>query len=203
VAISRETDAKKIKELIKLYNDASVAVKGTARANDPIKAFRDDMDKVNEMLDVQERQAKAKYQPEIDRINDLIDANEKAIDAKQRYSEITYDRPIQQRQSEITELNHDLSLIEKTASTITEKYDKQREALEQVYSINSRIADQQKAKISLADALTSGDISQAAQILQDIRSQEQTYAKEESLNALEIAKVSLDNTVGEIFSLEK
>ena len=203
VAISRAKDVKELKESIKLYQDAQVAVKGTARANDPIKAFRDDMDKINEMLDVQERQAKAKYQPEIDRVNGLIEANEKAIDAKQRYSEITYDRPIQQRQSEITELNLDLSLIEKTASTITEKYDKQREALEQVYSINSRIADQQKAKISLADALTSGDISQAAQILQDIRSQEQTYAKEESLNALEIAQTNEINALRSAGGLSK
>ena len=203
VAISRVKDIKELKELIKLYQDAEIAVKGTARANDPIKAFRDDMDKVNEMLDVQERQAKAKYQPEIDRINDLIDANEKAIEVKQRYSEIQYDRPIQQRQNQITELNHDLSLIEKTASSITEKYDKQREALEQVYSINSRIADQQKAKISLADALTSGDISQAAQILQDIRSQEQTYAKEESLNALEIAQTKEINSLRSAGGLSK
>ena len=203
VAISHEKDAEKLKKLIQFYQDAQVAIKGTERANDPIKAFRDDMDKINEMLDVQERQAKAKYQPEIDRINDLIDANEKAIEVKQRYSEINYDRPIEQRQNQITELNHDLSLIEKTASTITEKYDKQREALEQVYSINSRIVDQQKAKISLADALTSGDISQAAQILQDIRDQEQTYAKEESLNALEIAQTNEINALRSAGGLSK
>lgn len=203
VAISRVKDIKELKELIKLYQDAEIAIKGTARANDPIKAFRDDMDKINEMLDVQERQAKAKYQPEIDRVNGLIDANEKAIEVKQRYSEMEYDRPIQQRQNEITGLNHDLSLIEKTASAITEKYDKQREALEQVYSINSRIADQQKAKISLADALTSGDISQAAQILEDIRSQEQTYAKEESLNALEIAQTKEINALRSAGGLSK
>ena len=203
VAISRAKDAKELKELIQLYQDAQVAIKGTARANDPIKAFRDDMDKINEMLDVQERQAKAKYQPEIDRVNGLIDANEKAIETKQRYSEITYDRPIQQRQSEITELNHDLSLIEKTASVITNKYDKQREALEQVYSINSKIADQQKAKISLADALTSGDISQAAQIVQDIRNQEQVYAKEQSLNALEIAQTNEINALRSAGGLSK
>jgi TP901 family phage tail tape measure protein len=203
VAISRVKDIKELKELIKLYQDAEIAVKGTARANDPIRAFRDDMDKINEMLDVQERQAKAKYQPEIDRVNGLIEANEKAIEAKQRYSEMTYDRPIQKLQNEITELNYDLSLIEKTASTITEKYDEQREALEQVYSINSRIADQQKAKISLADALTSGDISQAAQIVQDIRSQEQTYAKEESLNALEIAQTNEINALRSTGGLSK
>ena len=188
VAISRIEDITELEKWIKTYKTAKDLIDKTARQNDPITAFRNDMDKINEMLDVQEQQARAKYQPEIDRVNGLIEANEKAIETKQRYVEIEYERPIQQRQSEIAKLNHDLSLIEKTASEITKKYDKQREALEQVYSVNQRIADQQKAKISLADALTSGDISQAAQIAQDIRSQEQSYAREQSLNALEIAQ---------------
>lgn len=188
MAISRIEDITELEKWIKTYKTAKDLIDKTARQNDPITAFRNDMDKINEMLDVQEQQARAKYQPEIDRVNGLIEANEKAIETKQRYVEIEYERPIQQRQSEIAKLNHDLSLIEKTASEITKKYDKQREALEQVYSVNQRIADQQKAKISLADALTSGDISQAAQIAQDIRSQEQSYAREQSLNALEIAQ---------------
>ena len=203
IAISRIKDIKELEKWIETYKTAKNLIDKTARQNDPITAFRNDMAKISEMLDVQEQQARAKYQPEIDRVNGLIEANEKAIEAKQRYSEITYDRPIQQRQSEITELNHDLSLIEKTASVITEKYDKQRKALEQVYSINQRIADQQKAKISLADALTSGDISQAAQIVEDIRSQEQTYAKEESLNALEIAQTKEINALRSTGGLSK
>jgi hypothetical protein len=179
------------KDAIKAAEDFKKAQKisqESLRFINPIQSFRDDMSKVSEMLDVQESQARARYEPEIKRINGLIKANEDAIDAKRRYIEIEYDRPIQALQDQTKKLNHDLSLIEKSAELITKKYEEQREALQKVYELNNRLVQQEKSKISLADALSSGDISQAAQIAQDIRSQNQQYAQEDSLNALQVAQ---------------
>ena len=187
-AIASKSAGKDAIQAAKDFETANKKNQETARFINPIQSFRDDMSKVSEMLDVQESQARARYEPEIKRINGLIKANEDAIDAKRRYIEIEYDRPIQALQDQTKKLNHDLSLIEKSAELITKKYEEQKEALQKVYELNSRLVQQEKSKISLADALSSGDISQAAQIAQDIRAQNQQYAQEDSLHALQVAQ---------------
>ena len=187
-AVASKSAGKDAIQAAKDFETANKKNQETARFINPIQSFRDDMSKISEMLDVQENQARARYEPEIKRVNGLIKANEDAIDAKRRYIEIEYDRPIQALQDQTKKLNHDLSLIEKNAELITKKYEEQKEALQKVYELNSRLVQQEKSKISLADALSSGDISQAAQIAQDIRAQNQQYAQEDSLNALQVAQ---------------
>jgi hypothetical protein len=59
--------------------------------------------------------------------------------------------------------------MDKAAESINEKYDAQAKALQDVADVNQKILGQQKQQISLADALTQGDISAAAQIAQEAR----------------------------------
>jgi TP901 family phage tail tape measure protein len=188
ISINSQRSAKDVDLLVKSLRNAKKESDKTFRANDPVSALEEDIQNINTMFDLYERQARAKYEPQIDRVNKLIDAAQERVDDLQRKAELEYDRPIQKLQEQTSALNHDLTLISQATDKINEKYDKQREALEKVYAINERIAQQQKSKIALADALTQGDISAAAQAMADMRSEAQGYAQEDSLTALETAR---------------
>jgi hypothetical protein len=56
--------------------------------------------------------------------------------------------------------------IEKQEEKINEKYDKRIEALDEVEKANAAISQQQKGQLTLAEALTSGDIAAAARAAQ-------------------------------------
>ena len=76
---------------------------------------------------------------------------------------------LQQHQDSLEEYNKGLTSIDKLEASVNEKYDakiklidQQSEALNKVLSLNEDIAAQQQNQLTLADALTSGDISAAA-----------------------------------------
>jgi TP901 family phage tail tape measure protein len=126
--------------------------------NDQIQKEQDKIDAINLTL---------KYDPNIGQ-NFLDDLQEKINDA-QRSMDINFDRPIQVLSDRSAILSNDLTLIDKAAEAINEKYDKQEEALSTISQLNQEIAAQEKNRISLADALSQGDISAAAQMANDMR----------------------------------
>jgi len=170
-------------KLIAKYNERVAAEQKLLEDTDPEKAFDIQMNKAMKYYDFLEKQARAAAQPEIDRVNGLIDANEKLIDIKQRSIEMDYDRPIEK-------LNQDLAIINKAADDINKKYDKQEKALEKISSLNQEIAEQERGRLNLADALTSGDISAAARAAQEMRATDAANAIQISSNALQTAKES-------------
>jgi hypothetical protein len=78
--------------------------------------------------------------------------------------------------------------MDKQAESINERYDAQAKALEDVANINQRILGQQKQQISLADALTQGDISAAAQMAQESRASEAEASSANAQNTLQAAR---------------
>ena len=170
-------------KLIAKYNERVAAEQKLLEDTDPGKAFDAQMNKAMKYYDFLEKQAKAAAQPEIDRVNGLIDANEKLIDTKQRSIEMDYDRPIEK-------LNQDLAIINKATDDINKKYDKQEKALEKISSLNQEIAEQERGRLNLADALTSGDISAAARAAQEMRATDAANAIQISSDALQTAKES-------------
>jgi len=170
-------------ELIAKYYERMAAEQKLLEDTDPEKAFDIQMNKAMKYYDFLEKEAKAAAQPEIDRVNALIDANEKLIDTKQRSIEMDYDRPIEK-------LNQDLAIINKAADGINKKYDEQEKALEKISSLNQEIAEQEKGRLTLADALTSGDISAAARAAQEMRATAAANAIQRSSSALQIARES-------------
>jgi hypothetical protein len=66
-------------------------------------------------------------------------------------------------------LSNSLSIIDYQSKEINDKYDLQASALQKISDINSEIASQQKQQLTLADALSQGDISAAAAAAQDMR----------------------------------
>ena len=112
-----------------------------------------------------------KTQEEIDKKQELINLNQHEIDLINRRIDLDYDRPLQKLSDESTILNNNLSLIENTTKSITEKYDAQEKALNAVAEANQQILDQEKARLNIAGALTTGDIAAAAQAVQESRAQ--------------------------------
>ena len=113
--------------------------------------------------------------------------NEKSIDK--------IEDQINKINSQIKSYSRTLDLITRQEDKITQTYDKkfdslnkQKDALESIKSINSFLISQQQKQISLASALTEGDVSAAASIAQEMRAS----SAEEALNRM---STGLDNTI--------
>jgi hypothetical protein len=143
----------------KLKADIVVAEDAVKKANDDIQKQQDKIDKINFEL---------KYDPKIGQ-NFLDDIQENINDA-QRKMEFDFDRPLQALSDRSAVLSNDLTLIDKATEAINEKYDKQEAALQTISELNQDIAAQEQKRISLADALSQGDISAAAQLASEMRS---------------------------------
>lgn len=129
-----------------------------------------------------------KEQAAIDVINGQIDQQEKIIEGLQRDIELRFDRPIAALQEESSNLSNTLTLIEKQEEAINKKYDAQEQALSRISEINQDISNQKKQQLSLADALSSGDISAAAQIAQEMQASSAEASLRGTQNGLQAAR---------------
>jgi hypothetical protein len=120
--------------------------------------------------------------------NRPIEDLQSQINTLSRSIEMNFERPIAALQEESSDLSNELELMDKIVESINEKYDKQEEALQSISDINQDIASQEKNRISLADALTQGDISAAAQMAQEIRSQAAQKAASAESDKLRVAR---------------
>jgi TP901 family phage tail tape measure protein len=147
----------------------------------------------------------------VDGVQAEIDSIQKGIDKEQRKIELEITRPIEDMQEEISDLQRGIELeferplaalsdessllseqlvfIDKAAESINSKYDAQAEALTKVSEINSDIINQQKQQLGLADALTQGDISAAANAAQEMRA---SQAEASAKNAGDIIQAARD-----------
>jgi TP901 family phage tail tape measure protein len=205
MAIKTAKNPKVIKELIAQFKELQKQQKITESAlktdtdklRDRMTPIQEQVDMQTELLDIEERRLRLKYDPQIKALQDQVDTNEDLIETSQRLLEINYDRPIQVLQEEANKYNNELTGIDKTSDAINEKYDKQEEALQKIQKINSDIADQQKQQLDLAGALSSGDMSAAAQAIQSIRAANASRAAERSMTGLSAArKFELDALKG-------
>jgi hypothetical protein len=138
-----------------------------------IKVKEDAVEKINKQIEDQQDlidpiNFTLKYDPEIGQ--NFLDDLQETISDLQRSVELNFDRKIQELSDRSAILSNDLTLIDKAAEAINEKYDKQEEALSTISQLNQEIAAQEKSRISLADALSQGDISAAAQMANEMRS---------------------------------
>jgi TP901 family phage tail tape measure protein len=180
-SLSQAKTVKELDTLIKKNNELKQAQMDLLLVTDPARAFKDRMEESLKYYDFLERQARASVKLEIDRINDLIDANERLIQTQERYIEENINRVIEQ-------FNQDLNLIDRSITKINEKYDAQEKALQEISDINDDIAAKESSRISIADALTKGDISAAAKAIQEERQAAAQRAQEESSKLLQIAR---------------
>ena len=179
---------------IKFKTPMKNAQKAVQDAQKAVQDVQDEINKIQDSIDVKQRNIEInitrkieEYQADIDKIQESIKTN--------------FDKPIEVLSNESNILSHDLSVMDKAAEGINTKYDEQASALSKISTINSQIAAQQKQQLTLADALTSGDISAAAAAAQDMRATQaadQISSQESALAAardLEIA--NLRNAAGQ------
>ena len=93
---------------------------------------------------------------------------------------------IQQKKQE--RLNAALSLLSKQEDAINKKYDARLKKLDEIQKANEKIAEQQRGQLNLADALSRGDISAAAGVVQDIRSQNAQTALDEQRASIDAGR---------------
>ena len=162
-----------------------------------IKVKENEIEKINEQIQDQQDlidpiNFKLKYDKNIGQ--NFLDDLQETISDLQRNIELNFDRKIQELSDRSAILSNDLTLIDKAAEAINEKYDKQEEALSTISQLNQEIAAQEKNRISLADALSQGDISAAAQMASEMRSTAAEAANRASGDFISKARTSeIDN----------
>jgi len=168
-------------------NEDNIKLKADIKlAEDAIKELNDDIQKEQDKIDV--INFELKYDPEIGQT--FLDDIQEEINDAQRSMEIEFDRPIQALSDRSAILSNDLTLIDKAAEAINEKYDAQENALKTISELNQEIAAQEKNRISLADALSQGDISAAAQMASQMRSTAADAANNRSGNFIAAGRKS-------------
>ena len=119
----------------------------------------------------------------------------------EQFNAITREKEIAQRgfQDQIDTYNDGISEIEKLEQSVNDKYDakaklidEQVNALDKVRSINEDIAAQQQNQLTLADALTQGDISAAAQAAADYSAQQAEVASRTASEALDEQRTAME-----------
>jgi TP901 family phage tail tape measure protein len=130
-----------------------------------------------------------------------VDFRKTNLMSVEQFNVITKEKEIAQRgfQDQIDTYNDGLSAIEKLEQSINDKYDKkakliddQVSALDKVRSINEDIAAQQQNQLSLADALTQGDISAAASAAADYSAQQAEVASRSASEALDEQRTAME-----------
>jgi TP901 family phage tail tape measure protein len=106
---------------------------------------------------------------------------------------------IAKRQFEIDDNEYQLIGIQEQEDEINEKYDKRIEALNEINEANEELSQQQKAQLTLAGALTSGDMAAAARAVQELRAQQAADAAAKQEKLLEKAR---DNELKAVRSLD-
>ena len=149
--------------------------------------FNDGFSKAMEAFAAQEQAIDIKFKAKTDPLNDIITAAQQAIE------------DIQNRAGGMDDLEADLTRIGEKEKEINDKYTERNEALDKVRTANEALVSQQKAQLTLADALSQGDISAAAKAVQDQRAQASADAIANQQKILDSARqLELDSLVGQM-----
>jgi len=158
------------KEVIDLVN----AYKALANAQTAADRFQKTFDEANAAWDAERNKIELKF--EID-----TEAFQKAVtDAQNEIAKKTNEA------GGLDDLQAGLTEIGWAEDEINKKYDLRTEALDRVAKANDKILASQKGQLTIADALSRGDISAAAVAIQDQRAQE-------SQNAIQSQRDLMDN----------
>jgi TP901 family phage tail tape measure protein len=120
----------------------------------------------------------------------ILEMNNEAATATNRKIIETLEKQIEAYNRRASELQRDLDKIAEKESQINKAYDEKTKALEKVKKLNEDIINQQKSQLSIADALSKGDVSAAASAMQDARAQSALSRGDAMGIALDAAKQS-------------
>jgi TP901 family phage tail tape measure protein len=116
--------------------------------------FDDGFGKAMEAFEAQEKKLTLEFDVKVKADKEIIEAAQNEI-AKIQY--------------QIDDYEADLKGVEDQETKINKTYDDKLDALEKVKNANQKILDQEKGKLSIAEAITRGDLYAAAQAAQRVR----------------------------------
>jgi TP901 family phage tail tape measure protein len=155
-----------------------------ANVKKSIEAFSQEFDKAMEHFRIQEAQISQRFNPLVEKYKKAVDEIQDKINEINKNAEVAL-KPLN---DESAILSNSLSIIDNQSKKINEKYDLQASALQKISDINSEIASQQKQQLTLADALSQGDISAAAAAAQDMRASAAQNALGQQTGSIEAAR---------------
>jgi TP901 family phage tail tape measure protein len=161
---------KAIRDAVKLYKEEKAAIESAKTIQEQ---FDDTYNAQMDLINAKEATINVAFDIETDSFNDAMVAAQADIDKK-------INQP-----GGLDDLQAGLQQITWQEDEINNKYDKRLESLDKIQKINETILAQQKGQLSLADALSRGDISAAANAIQDIRATEANASFQSQRDLLE------------------
>jgi TP901 family phage tail tape measure protein len=171
-------------DVLKLVKERQLSLKqifDTAiSTNQYSSQFDPGFDAAMKLFDIQEKLIRQKRKGELNAQQLIIDNSNKQIKLA---------RNIQDANNyQIARYEDGLKSISDQAEAITEKYDKQFAALDKISKINEVISRQEKSRISIAEALSQGDIYAAARAAQELRAQNAQDAIDQQRTGMEASR---------------
>jgi len=117
-----------------------------------------------------------------------LEMAQKYIELQEHLIDMQNKPQLEKYDNEIESINLQLDEVSEKETKINDAYQQQVDALQQIKTVNENINNLQKQRLSIADALTRGDISAAAQAIQDARAQQSSTSLEVAEQALAAGK---------------
>lgn len=164
---------KALRDYIKLVNQyVKLSKQEEEITTAPIDRRIGELENLQKFVALNEKLIDLRSAPQIKAYNDELEKQEGLLqNVNDKIQQITRSQ-IEPIQAIIESNNFALEKIALQEDAINEKYNKQVEALDKIATINQDIANIQKQRLSIADALTRGDISTAAQLAQEARAEQ-------------------------------
>jgi TP901 family phage tail tape measure protein len=186
--IIKNKSSKLLPKIIAQVKEYSKALKAQASAEknlaEPSTKFKIQLGELQALANLRDKIIDIQFASRINAENNALKTQEQNLqnvnDAIDKIN-TTQIKPIQ---AIIDANNFALEQISLQEDAINEKYNKQIEALDKIATINQDIANIQKQRLSIADALTRGDISAAAQLAQEAKAQQAQTAISRQRDAL-------------------
>jgi len=194
IANSKGKSLKYITGLVKEYKKAlEDQTKAEFQYMSGPELFKKQLERSQAQAALREKLIDMQFAPQIKKENDALAVQEQRLaDINNQIEKVTRSQ-IEPIQAVIDSNNLALDKIALQEDAINEKYNKQIESLDKIASINQDIANIQRQRLSIADALTRGDISTAAQLMQDARAEQAQSAvtgQKDSLTATRDAAIA-------------
>ena len=184
-------------KLIKEYTAALKTQTNAAKDNrDATQIFTDQLAQSSALADLRDKMIDARYASKIKKENDELDVQQENLKKiNDEIDKITREQ-IDPRQAQIAANSFALEGIALKEDIINEKYEKQISALEKIETLNQDISNAQKQRISIADALTRGDVSAAVEAMQNARAQQAESALSRQKDGLTAGRDSAITALG-------
>ena len=149
-------------------------------ARSPEQIFQEGFSNVMKQFSTMETEIQLKFAVDTKADNDMVKA------AENRIAEIQY---------QIDDYEEGLRVIQNQEDEINKKYDERFKALDNISKANDDLIKQQKSQLTIADALTQGDIATAAKAVFDAR---QEAANQSITNQRQVLEQQKENEIANV-----